>query len=90
MAPGASGELLIGGPQTVPGYWRDGTLTRERFVDLPTDGGERQRYYRTGDLVRSLPSGDIAYLGRVDHQLKVLGRRVEPAEVEAIARQVPG
>ena len=90
VAPGASGELLIGGPQTVPGYWRDGTLTRERFVDLPTDGGERQRYYRTGDLVRSLPSGDIAYLGRVDHQLKVLGRRVEPAEVEAIARQVPG
>lgn len=80
VAPGEAGELLVGGDQTVPGYWRDELLTREKFVD---------GFYRTGDLVRSLPSGDLSFIGRVDDQLKVLGRRVEPAEIEAIARQVP-
>jgi amino acid adenylation domain-containing protein len=90
VSDGEAGELWIGGAQTVPGYWRDDVQTRQRFVDVVTADGATQRFYKSGDLVRTLPPGDIAYLGRVDHQLKILGRRVEPGEVEARARLVPG
>jgi amino acid adenylation domain-containing protein len=74
-------ELWVGGPQTAPGYWRDAKQTRERFVD---------GYYKTGDRVVEHPSGIYCYLGRIDHQLKILGFRVEPAEIEGILRQQPG
>jgi amino acid adenylation domain-containing protein len=74
-------ELWVGGPQTSPGYWRDPNQTRERFVD---------GYYKTGDRVVEHPSGIYSYLGRVDHQLKILGFRVEPAEIEGVLRQQPG
>ncbi|MCE2900441.1 MAG: amino acid adenylation domain-containing protein [Gemmatimonas sp.] len=90
VAPGEAGELWIGGAQTVPGYWRDDEQTRRCFTEAEGIDGRRHRHYRSGDLVRMLPGGDIAYLGRVDHQLKILGRRVEPGEVEALARQVAG
>lgn len=81
VAAGEPGELCVSGPQTVPGYWNDPSKTAEQFVALP-DGGTG-RFYRTGDRVRQLPGGDLAYLGRTDHQVKVLGHRVELAEVEA-------
>jgi len=74
-------ELLVGGPQTAPGYWRDPAQTAVRFVE---------GYYRTGDRVVEHPSGIYSYLGRVDHQLKILGFRVEPAEIEGVLRQQPG
>jgi acyl-coenzyme A synthetase/AMP-(fatty) acid ligase len=74
-------ELLVGGPQTAPGYWHDAKQTREKFID---------GYYRTGDRVIEHPSGVYSYLGRVDHQLKILGFRVEPAEIEGVLRQQPG
>jgi non-ribosomal peptide synthetase component F len=89
VAAGEAGELWIGGQQTVPGYWRDEEQTRQRFLDI-ADADGHQHFYRSGDLVRALPSGDVVYLGRIDHQLKILGRRVEPGEVEALARAVPG
>ena len=74
-------ELLVGGPQTAPGYWRDPAQTAARFVE---------GYYRTGDRVVEHPSGIYSYLGRVDHQLKILGFRVEPAEIEGVLRLQPG
>ena len=74
-------ELWVDGPQTSPGYWRDPKQTQERFVD---------GYYKTGDRVVEHPSGIFSYLGRVDHQLKILGFRVEPAEIEGVLRQQPG
>jgi len=81
---GADGELLVAGPQTAPGYWFDDKRTAERFVTLPYNEVPGLRFYRTGDRVRKLPGGDYAFLGRADHQIKVLGHRVELGEIEAV------
>jgi amino acid adenylation domain-containing protein len=78
-----AGELCICGAQTTPGYWRDPGKTAERFVELPGQEFPRERFYRTGDRVRRLRSGEYVYLGRVDHQIKVMGFRVELGEIEA-------
>ena len=80
---GDAGELLVTGPQTVPGYWQDGARTAERFVELAVTPKTTKRFYRTGDRVIRTETGDYAYLGRTDFQIKVLGYRVELGEVEA-------
>jgi acyl-coenzyme A synthetase/AMP-(fatty) acid ligase len=90
VAAGEVGELLVCGPQTTPGYWRDEKKTAERFVELAVSETRRKRFYRTGDRVVQQPSGDYAYIGRVDHQIKVLGFRVELAEIEAALLAQPG
>ena len=83
---GHSGELLMCGPQVAPGYWNDKDKTRESFVKVP---GKVKRYYRTGDLVRMPNDGEpIKYLGRLDHQIKIRGNRVELGEIEAVIRDV--
>jgi amino acid adenylation domain-containing protein len=79
-APWAEGELHIGGAGVALGYWGDPSLTSERFVDHPQT---RERLYRTGDLARYLPNGELQLLGRMDRQVKINGRRIEPGEVEA-------
>ena len=81
---GEPGELLVCGPQTSPGYWRDAAKTRERFVDVPLSPTRVKRFYRTGDRVVRGASGDYTYLGRADNQIKVLGFRVELGEIEAV------
>jgi amino acid adenylation domain-containing protein len=81
------GEIHIGGVGLAQGYWRDAATTASRFVTHPHTG---QRLYRTGDLGRHLPSGDIEFLGRMDHQVKVAGHRIEPGEIEHQARQADG
>jgi amino acid adenylation domain-containing protein len=78
------GELYIGGAAVARGYWERPALTAERFLPDPFASRPGRRLYRTGDLVRACPDGRIAFLGRVDHQVKVRGHRIELGEIEAV------
>lgn len=82
---GAVGELAIAGVQLATGYLDAPALTAERFVHL-----HGRRWYRTGDLALRDGAGYFHCLGRVDHQVKVMGHRVELEEVDAHLRQVLG
>jgi amino acid adenylation domain-containing protein len=86
-AVGMSGEIYIGGEGVARGYLNRAELTAEKFIAdrfSATPGG---RLYKTGDLARYLPDGNIEYLGRKDHQIKVRGHRIELGEIEAIIKQ---
>ena len=84
---GVPGELHIGGLCLADGYLNRPDLTAERFIDDPFAPGER--LYKTGDLARYFPDGNIEFLGRIDHQVKVRGFRVELGEIEAALAQHP-
>lgn len=87
---GVPGELYIGGACVVRGYRNRPELTAEKFIRDPFSDEPRARMYRTGDIGRWLPSGTLAFLGRVDDQVKIRGYRVEPAEVESTLTEHPG
>jgi acyl-coenzyme A synthetase/AMP-(fatty) acid ligase len=86
VAPGEPGEAYVGGGQVARGYLRRPDLTRQRFVRL-ADGS---RVYRTGDIARLLPSGELAFISRIDDQVKVAGHRIEPAEIAQVLEGHPG
>jgi len=84
VADGEEGELFAGGAGVALGYWNRPDLTAEKFVLR----GEA-RLYRTGDRVTRRPDGNIEFLGRVDRQVKINGKRVELDEIEAALRRMP-
>ncbi len=89
LPPGVPGELCVGGAGLARGYWRRPEFTAERFVPDPWSGRSGARLYRSGDLGRRLPDGDVEYLGRIDHQVKVRGLRIELGEIEATLARHP-
>ena len=83
---GILGELYIGGAGLARGYLNRPELTEERFIHNPyydvEDPNSSKHLYRTGDLVRYLPDGNLEFVGRIDHQVKVRGFRIELGEIE--------
>ena len=83
------GEVYIGGAGVARGYLNRPDLNAERFLCDPFDDRPDARLYKTGDLACYQPDGQIAYLGRVDEQIKILGHRIEPVEIEAAISRHP-
>jgi amino acid adenylation domain-containing protein len=86
---GKVGELHIAGAGVARGYLNRPDLTAEKFIRNPFDTDSRARLYKTGDLARYLPNGEIAYLGRSDDQIKIMGYRIEPNEIVALLNRHP-
>jgi len=86
---GELGELYIGGISLARGYVGQAGLTTEKFIVDPFSDPPGARLYRTGDQARWLPGGDIEFVGRLDHQIKIRGYRVEAGEIETAIEQHP-
>ncbi len=83
---GVPGEIYVGGGGVARNYLNRPELSAERFVADWFRQGTGRRLYRSGDLAKRLPNGDIEYLGRIDHQVKVRGFRIELGEIESVIR----
>jgi amino acid adenylation domain-containing protein len=87
---GVAGELHIGGIGLARGYLNRPDLTAQKFIPDPFSQRPGARLYKTGDLARFLPDGNIEYLGRIDHQVKLRGFRIELGEIEAVLGECTG
>jgi len=83
------GEIYVGGAGVTRGYWNHPELTAARFVPDPFSARPGARLYRSGDLGRYRVNGELEYLGRADHQVKLRGFRIELGEIEAVLAQHP-
>ncbi|MCG8537491.1 MAG: condensation domain-containing protein, partial [Pseudomonadales bacterium] len=89
VAPGLAGELYLSGAGVTRGYRNREELTNEKYLANPFETDAKYaRMYRTGDLVRYMDEGNIEYLGRIDHQVKVRGFRIELGEIQSVINQV--
>jgi len=86
---GLVGELFIGGHGVARGYLYQPDLTAQKFIADPFSTESGTRLYRTGDLCRYRPDGNLHYLGRRDHQVKIRGVRIELGEIETALRAQP-
>jgi amino acid adenylation domain-containing protein len=86
---GVAGELHIGGIGLARGYLNRPDLTAQKFIPNPFSETQDARLYKTGDLARFLNDGNIEYLGRIDHQVKLRGFRIELGEIEAVLGECP-
>ena len=89
-APGEEGELYVRGAIVGAGYYRDPERTAESFVPDPLDPYCPQTVYRTGDLVKYNDRGELQFISRIDNQIKHMGYRIEPGEIEAAVGALPG
>ncbi|MCE0522903.1 MAG: amino acid adenylation domain-containing protein [Methylacidiphilales bacterium] len=89
VAPGETGEMLVGGLGVARGYLNRPELTQERFIANPFAPETSPRLYRSGDLARFRENGDLEYLGRIDHQVKIRGFRIELSEIESMLARHP-
>ncbi|MBZ5490381.1 MAG: non-ribosomal peptide synthase/polyketide synthase [Acidobacteriia bacterium] len=87
---GVVGELYLAGAGLARGYLNRPELTAEKFVPNPFSTIIGQRLYRTGDLASYRPDGNLDYQGRIDHQVKVRGYRIELTEIEAALEEIVG
>src|SRR5204863_226139 len=88
VAPGAEGQLHIGGDGLARGYQNRPDLTAEKFVPDPFSTVTGARLYKTGDLARFLPDSNIAFLSRMDEQVKIRGFRIELGVNSLLAAQL--
>ena len=86
---GVTGQIFIGGLGLARGYWNRPELSRDKFIPNPHSSEPGARLYQTGDLGRFLPDGNIEFLGRIDHQVKLRGYRIELGEIEAVLAAHP-
>jgi acyl-coenzyme A synthetase/AMP-(fatty) acid ligase len=86
---GVAGELYIGSSRLARGYLNRPDLTAECFINDSFRVDRQERLYKSGDLVRWLPDGSLAFLGRVDDQIKLHGLRIELGEIDAVLSQHP-
>lgn len=86
---GIPGELYLGGKGVGRGYFHRPGLTAGKFIPDPFSEEPGSRLYRTGDVVRFLPDGNLEFIGRVDHQVKLRGFRIELEEIEKLLHEHP-
>jgi fengycin family lipopeptide synthetase B len=89
VVPGEMGELYLGGIQLAQGYLKDPQRTADAFRTNPFSHIPGKHIYKTGDLAVELPDGNIEYHGRIDHQIKIRGFRVELGEIESVLNSHP-
>jgi amino acid adenylation domain-containing protein len=89
VAVGTEGHIFISGAGLARGYHNNEALTQERFVSLQRKDGSEVRAYRTGDLGRMTANGEIEFCARADQQIKILGNRIEPQEIEFLLNRHP-
>ncbi len=87
---GEEGEIFIRGTCVALGYYRNVTATEAAFVQNPLQSAYPETVYRTGDMARRNERGELVYLGRCDRQIKLMGRRIEPGEIECAALECSG